>query len=38
MPLSRGGTHTEANLRVVCSPCNLRKSNKLLSELNWASP
>lgn len=35
VPLVRGGTHTPNNVRVACSPCNLRKGRKLLSELDW---
>lgn len=35
VPISRGGTHTADNLRVACQPCNNRKYNKLLEELDW---
>lgn len=35
VPLSRGGAHCPANLRPTHEPCNLRKSNKLLTELDW---
>ena len=35
IPLSRGGSHTYDNLRVTCPQCNLRKSDRLLSEINW---
>lgn len=31
-PLSRGGPHCLANLRPICEPCNLRKSNR------WGGP
>lgn len=34
VPLARGGSHTEDNLRVACGPCNRRKSDRLLSELD----
>ncbi len=29
IPWSKGGTHDEANLQVLCMPCNRKKSNKL---------
>lgn len=32
VPLSRGGAHSEDNLRVAHKSCNSRKSNRLLSE------
>lgn len=32
IPLSRGGTHTAANVHVACSDCNLRKGNMTSSE------
>lgn len=32
VPLSRGGTHTIGNVLPACSPCNTRKSAKLLIE------
>ncbi len=35
IPLSRGGSHTLANVRVACCGCNSRKHNRLLSELDW---
>jgi 5-methylcytosine-specific restriction endonuclease McrA len=28
-PLSRGGTHTDENIQLLCPRCNLKKSNKL---------
>jgi len=31
-PLSRGGTHTDDNVQLLCPRCNLRKSNKLPHE------
>lgn len=31
-PLSRGGTHTRANVHVACSTCNLAKRNMTSSE------
>jgi len=33
IPLSRGGSNWPANLRPACAPCNLRKHNKLPSEV-----
>lgn len=33
VPLARGGTHTDDNLRVCCTACNSRKGTRLLSEL-----
>lgn len=38
VPVSRGGAHSESNMRVACRPCNLRKSNKLLEECGWLNP
>ena len=34
IPLARGGTHTEANVRCICRECNIRKGAKLLSEMS----
>lgn len=34
VPLSRGGTHTEENVRPTHAQCNLRKHDKLLSEMD----
>lgn len=34
IPISRGGVHTKENVVGACMPCNLSKSNKLLSEWN----
>jgi len=34
VPLSRGGMHSMDNIAVSHSKCNLRKNNKLLTELN----
>lgn len=34
VPLSRGGTHSMDNIAISHSECNLRKNNKLLTELN----
>lgn len=31
-PLSRGGTHTRANVHVACAECNLRKGTMTTSE------
>lgn len=36
IPLSRGGTHWPSNIRPACAPCNRRKYNKLLHELEGA--
>lgn len=38
VPLSRGGAHSNANLRPTHATCNLRKGDKLLSELKWYPP
>lgn len=35
VPLSAGGAHTEANLRPVHVPCNLRKADLPLDSLAW---
>ena len=35
IPLSRGGAHSEQNLRPTHARCNLRKSDKLLHELEF---
>ncbi|WP_408995767.1 HNH endonuclease [Streptomyces europaeiscabiei] len=35
VPLSRGGTHAVDNIRPAHAACNLRKSDKLISELDW---
>lgn len=35
VPLSRGGHHSEDNLRVACFQCNRRKGIRLLSECVW---
>lgn len=32
IPLALGGTHYEGNLTPCCAPCNMRKSDSLLSE------
>ena len=34
IPLSKGGSHTSDNLRVACAQCNLRKADKLPSEIS----
>lgn len=33
IPLARGGSHTEDNLRVACRSGNVRKGTRLLAEL-----
>jgi 5-methylcytosine-specific restriction endonuclease McrA len=33
IPLARGGSHTAANLRVACGPCNFSKQHRLLATL-----
>lgn len=38
VPIARNGDHTNANHRVACSPCNSRKNDKLLEELDWWPP
>jgi 5-methylcytosine-specific restriction endonuclease McrA len=35
VPLSRGGGHCMANLRPTHATCNLRKGDRLVSELDW---
>lgn len=35
VPLSRGGAHSMENIRPSHAACNLRKSDKLVSELSW---
>lgn len=35
-PLSRGGGHTYANVKIACRVCNSRKGDRLLEELNLA--
>jgi 5-methylcytosine-specific restriction endonuclease McrA len=37
VPLSKGGSHMYENIKVTHSHCNKRKSDKLLSELDWIS-
>jgi 5-methylcytosine-specific restriction endonuclease McrA len=35
VPLSRGGAHSYANVLPAHEACNLRKSDRLLTELDW---
>lgn len=35
VPLARGGAHSSANLAPTHDVCNLRKGDRLLSELDW---
>ena len=35
MPISRGGGDSIGNILPACSPCNLEKGDKLLSEWKW---
>lgn len=35
IPRSRGGKHRWENVVAACGPCNARKDDKLLSELEW---
>jgi hypothetical protein len=37
IPTSRGGTNATFNLAAACSPCDRRKGDYLLSELEWVS-
>ncbi len=37
VPLSRGGDHSMANLRVTHPHCNSRKGSRLVSELAWTA-
>jgi 5-methylcytosine-specific restriction endonuclease McrA len=34
VPRSRGGTHTWDNVVAACKPCNARKEDRLLTEIN----
>lgn len=34
IPRSRGGTHTWDNVVAACKPCNARKEDRLLTEIN----
>lgn len=34
-PLARGGAHFQQNIRPTHATCNLRKGDRLLSELSW---
>jgi 5-methylcytosine-specific restriction endonuclease McrA len=38
IPLSRNGSHASANLRVACHKCNVRKRDRLLSEIHDLVP
>lgn len=35
VPRSRGGQHEWTNVALACSPCNFKKGDRLLSELDW---
>ena len=35
IPLSRGGSHSEDNMKVACPACNARKGTKLVAECEW---
>jgi 5-methylcytosine-specific restriction endonuclease McrA len=35
IPISRGGSHSEDNMKVACAPCNRRKGSKLPAECDW---
>jgi 5-methylcytosine-specific restriction endonuclease McrA len=35
IPLSRGGSHSEENMKVACPGCNSRKGMRLLAECDW---
>lgn len=35
VPISRGGEHSMANVKLAHATCNLRKHDKLISELDW---
>jgi 5-methylcytosine-specific restriction endonuclease McrA len=37
IPTSRGGTNATFNLAASCAPCDRRKGDYLLSELEWVS-
>jgi len=35
IPIARGGSHSEDNMKVACAPCNSRKGDKLPAECEW---
>jgi hypothetical protein len=35
IPRSRGGKHRWENVVAACGPCNARKDDRLLSEIEW---
>jgi|ERR1051326_714258 5-methylcytosine-specific restriction endonuclease McrA len=35
IPITRGGSHSEGNMKVACPACNSRKGNKLPEECEW---
>lgn len=37
IPRSRGGTHAWENCVASCMTCNIRKADRLLEEIGWAS-
>lgn len=37
VPISRGGAHSMANVKPAHETCNLRKHDKLISELDWVA-
>lgn len=38
LPRSRGGTGDAENRRAACMPCDRRKGNRTLDELDWYKP
>lgn len=38
IPVSQGGPHTRANVKLAHHGCNSRKKDRLLSELSWYQP
>jgi hypothetical protein len=37
VPLARGGTHTEQNVRCICRSCNIKKGAKLLEQVHLSA-
>ena len=35
IPIARGGSHSEDNMKVACHACDLRKGTKLTAECDW---
>ena len=37
VPISKGGLHCGQNIQQLCKTCNIRKSDKVESELDWVT-